>query len=215
MSSVFQKIITVWKRVSLLLDTLSLVLPHRGEERRRVAVQKGGDMKNQNSWPLRTFSKAVAGIFCVLTLLVSSVWALAVFNLYRTTPQVFTDNASHLLALNNVGVTSLNVSTTGTVQLVILFNAECTVDALDDSTYVDIDILVNGAAVPPSQGADSALCTSTGDGALQHWVSASMNVVKTVGAGTHTIQVRGTVRGFSAGDRWQIDDLSLIVMRQP
>lgn len=146
-------------------------------------------MKNRNCWPLRTLSKAVAGIFCILTFLVGQVWALAVFNRYRTTPQVFSDNVSHLLALTNAGAVSLTVTTTGTTQFVILFNAECSVKAFDESTYVDVDILVNGAAVPPSHGADSALCTSTGDGALQHWVSASMSVVKTVGAGTHTIQV--------------------------
>ena len=119
------------------------------------------------------------------------------------------------LALNNTGGTSLTVTTTRTTQLMILFNAVCSVDALDDTTYVDIDILVDGVTVPPSHATDNALCTSAGDGELQHWVSTGLNVVKTVGAGTHMVQIRGMLQGFTAGDCWRIDDLSLIVLRHP
>lgn len=159
--------------------------------------------------------KVVLGSCCGLLLLSGQVWGLGIVNSSTTVAQVFSDSLAHVLSLNTTGGTSLTVATTGTAQLTILFNAVCSVDASDDTTYVDIDILVDGVAVPPSHAADNALCTSTGDGELQHWVSAGMSVVKTVGAGTHTVQVRGTVRGFTAGDRWLIDDLSLIVLRQP
>ena len=169
-------------------------------------------------WSLKSQKKiwnVILGSCCGLLLLGGQVWGLGIINSFRTSPEVFTDSVAHVLALNNTGGTSLTITTTGTTQLTILFNAVCSVDALDDTTYIDIDILVDGAAAPPSQAADNALCTSTGDGALQHWVSTGMSVVKTVGAGTHTVQVRGTVRGFTAGDRWLIDNLSLIVLRQP
>jgi hypothetical protein len=125
-------------------------------------------------------------------------------------PQPFADGLPHFLKLGG-GNTSLTFAVPQTRKVVLLFNAECSVDAFDDTTWVDIDVLVDGVVVPPSNG-DNAFCTSTGDGQLQHWVNASTYVARTVAAGSHTVQVRGTLRGFAPGDRWQIDDLSLIVL---
>jgi hypothetical protein len=127
-----------------------------------------------------------------------------------TGPQSFADSLPHVLKLGD-GNTSLMFNVFQTKKVVILFNAECSVDAFDDTTWVDIDVLVDGVAVPPSNG-DNAFCTSTGDEQLQHWVRASTYVAKAVAAGSHTVQVRGTLRGFAPGDQWQIDDLSLIVL---
>lgn len=124
--------------------------------------------------------------------------------------QRFADNLSHPLNLGG-GNTSLAFSVPQQRRVVILFNAECSVKADDDTTWVDIDVLVDGVAAPPSND-DNAFCTSTGNGQLNRLVSASTYVARTVAAGAHTVQVRGTLRGFSPGEQWRIDDLSLVVL---
>jgi len=108
--------------------------------------------------------------------------------------------------------TDVRVSMSAAGPLVALFNAECSVKGTTDTKWLDIDVYIDGVRVAPSNG-DNAFCTSTGDNALQHWVSASTNVVRRVGAGIHTVRVRGTLRGCVAGDRWRIDDISTIGFR--
>ena len=135
----------------------------------------------------------------------------ATVNMYNGTPQTFADNAPHLLKLDGTN-TSLKIAVASTRTLAILFEAKCSVTARDDTTYVDIDILVDGVVVPPSHATDNALCTSTGNGALHHWVRAGANVARSVGAGTHTIEIRGTLHGFAAGEQWQVDDTSVVVV---
>jgi hypothetical protein len=122
-------------------------------------------------------------------------------------PQFFGDAAFHTVA-------SLNISVTGASEIVVLFNAECTVGASDDSTYLNIDILVDGVLLAPSNN-DNAFCTGTGDGTRQHWVSAETNGARSVGAGTHTVVVRGNLVSFASGETWHIDDLSLVVLESP
>jgi hypothetical protein len=134
-----------------------------------------------------------------------------VVSMFNNTSQPFADGTPHLLNLDGKG-TSLKVSVPTARGLAILFEAKCSVAARDDTTFIDIEVLVDGIAVPPSNVPDNALCTSTGDGALHHWVRAGVNVARNVGAGTHTIQVRGTLRGFVAGEQWQVDDTSVVVI---
>jgi hypothetical protein len=105
--------------------------------------------------------------------------------------------------------------------LAVLFNGECSVAAADDTTFLDTTVqLLNPAGVivatlAPSNS-DNAFCTSTGDAALHHWVSASTDAHRVFGAGAAVaLQVRviATTLNCVAGETWRLDDLSTIVMR--
>jgi hypothetical protein len=121
--------------------------------------------------------------------------------------QIFGDAAFH-------NVASLSFSVSGTSEIVVLFNAECAVGARDDFTYVNVDILVDGTLLAPSNN-DNAFCTGTGDNTREHWVSAETNGARSIGAGAHTVMVRGNLVGFASGETWVIDDLSLTVLESP
>ena len=113
-------------------------------------------------------------------------------------------------------VASLNFTVSGVREIVVLFNAECSVAASNDVTWLNIDILVDGVLLAPSSS-DNAFCTGTGDGALEHWVSAETNGARAVGTSglttSHSVVVRGNF-GFGSGT-WRIDDISLIVIESP
>jgi hypothetical protein len=106
------------------------------------------------------------------------------------------------------------VATAATGELSVFFNAECSVAAPDDTTFVAVEILVDGSFTALN-GTDRAFCTSTGDSSLEHWVSAAANVVRAVGAGSHTIRVRARLVGGVRPDRGQIDDTTLVVIETP
>ena len=136
----------------------------------------------------------------------------------------FTVNPKSQLIGNAVRVLDLDggspgtdfiVFTTADGALSVFFNAECSVAAPNDTTYVSLDILVDGSFTAGNFGTDRAFCTSTGDNALQHWVSAAANVVRNVSAGSHTIRVRARLIGGTRTDRGQIDDITLIVIQTP
>jgi hypothetical protein len=101
----------------------------------------------------------------------------------------------------------------------VLFNGECTVAAADDVTYLDVNVQLLSAAgaviatLAPSNS-DNAFCTSTGDSALQHWVSASTNTIYVAPAGGAVvlqIRVIATAMNCTAGESWRVDDLSTLV----
>lgn len=106
-------------------------------------------------------------------------------------------------------------------RLSVLFNAECSVAAGNDATWLDIRLQLlreDGSVVftlAPSDGG-KALCTSTGDGTLEHWVSASTNTYTLFPSGPAVpFQVRavGILRGCVAGNQWRVDDTATIVTR--
>lgn len=147
---------------------------------------------------------------CGVMLMASQVWAFG--SATNTSAQVFGCGA-HTIDLNGAaGGTDVSVFMSSAGPLVALFNAECSVKGATDTKWLDIDVYIDGVLTSPSNG-DNAFCTSTGDNALQHWVSASTNVVRSVGSGFHTVRVRGTLRGCVAGDQWRIDDISTIGFR--
>jgi hypothetical protein len=159
----------------------------------------------------------------VLGLAVSEAWGFDSFTpTSNVTAQTFSNAASHFLNLTGQpGNASLVVTSPNLGEdelLIIWFAAECSVAAPDRATWLDLDILVNGVALPPTNN-DNAFCTSTGSNALDSWVSTAIHgaivgattVPAVVGGPPYTIQVRGTLRNFNAGESWRIDDLSLIV----
>ena len=133
---------------------------------------------------------------------------------YNTNAQVF-GCGTHTIDLNGPAAGTDVIVSMGASpgNLVALFNAECTVKGATDTKWLDINVFINGVLIPPSTG-DNAFCTSTGDNSLSgHWVSASTNGHRFVGAGNHVIRVQGTLMGCVAGDQWRIDDTSTIGFR--
>ena len=119
----------------------------------------------------------------------------------------------HFIDLGESHGTSLTVRTVGaTTRLLILLNAECTVAGLTHVEFLNLEILVDGVAAVPS-GIGHAFCTSDGDGSLDNWVTAASDASVVVGAGTHSVQLRGSLTGAGvAGNDWWLGDLSLIVI---
>lgn len=160
----------------------------------------------------KTFVSLVTLLSLMLTAMPSQAAIGA--NAARTAPIAFEDGDAHFIPLSNDGATSIDFSTSGANQKVVIsYNAECAVAGTDNATWLDIDILVDGVAAAPSNN-DNAFCTDHGNGLLRNWVSAiTMVVVNVPSAGPHTVQVRGTLRNFNDGDSWRLDDSTLLVSR--
>jgi hypothetical protein len=164
---------------------------------------------------------SVFGALCALTLTAGQVWAQFA-SATNTAAQQFGPPAAiggggcgvKIIDLNGAAAgTDLTIFYPAAGPLVALFNAECSVDGLTDAKWLDVNVLVNGVAAAPSND-DNAFCTSTGDGALEHWVSASTNVIRQVAAGFHTIRVTANLVGCVNGvDAFRLDDTSLIASR--
>jgi hypothetical protein len=175
-------------------------------------------MKKRDFRWVKVMGISALGALCALTLTAGQGWAQFA-SATNTVAQQFTSPP-----LGNgcgVKVIDLNGAAAGTDLtifypvaglLVALFNAECTVAALTDSKWLDVNVLVDGVAAAPSND-DNAFCTSTGDGALEHWVSASTNVIRQVGAGNHTIRVTANISGCAPTEGFRLDDTSLIAFR--
>jgi len=106
--------------------------------------------------------------------------------------------------------------------LSVLFNAECSVDAADRFTWLDLNVqLLNAAgaliATLAPSNSDNALCTSTGSAVLDSWVSASTNTYNLFGPGAAVpglrIRAVAALQGCVVGEQFRIDDTSTIVMR--
>lgn len=152
--------------------------------------------------------------FTLATLLLGSS-ALArtpVLSMTGNVAQVETDNLPHLVEFG-AGQTTLEFRTFSPGRAVIYFSAECTVGALGTTRWLDIDILVDGLPIAPTND-DNAFCTSRDvQGVISGWVSASADVAMTLAPGLHTIEVEGQLSGiFSAGDAWRLGETTLVVV---
>jgi hypothetical protein len=95
-------------------------------------------------------------------------------------------------------------------RVVIEYNAECTVEASNNSTYLTLTILGEGTAAAPSS-TDKAHCTSDRGG--PSWVSAVATAVVVPEPGIHRVQIQAQIIGGVAGDNARIDDTTLVVMK--
>jgi hypothetical protein len=158
-------------------------------------------------------NKALA-MFMVVALMGVQSHATVLSTATNGNPFTVSDGAVHNIPLFANGTNFTTFRTTTVNQTVIIqFNAECAVVGKDYSTWLNIDILVDGVPVPPSNG-DNAMCTSIGGDIGGHWVSAITSVVAVVPTpGSHLLQVRGSFgfSQFSSGDFWWIDDSSTVV----
>jgi hypothetical protein len=103
-----------------------------------------------------------------------------------------------------------NVPTTGRVA--ITFSAECAVDDPTGDTvksYVDIDILVDSVAVPPSAGNTDTFCFAHGGPGFDLFTHPSVTVVKVLAAGRHVVKVLGRRNGPATGG-WLSDSSTVV-----
>lgn len=167
---------------------------------------------------MKRFTYTALVVLCILTMAVQPAYALRMYNATNENQQVFNDADPHLIDLGNAFVgedvgDTWQVDIKKNTRVVIIFSAECSVDAADTRTWIDLDILVDGVAVPPTNS-DNAFWTSNGNDQLDSWGTPSVNCMVELEPGLHTFQVQGTLKNFSDGERWRIDDTSLTLIVQ-
>lgn len=134
--------------------------------------------------------------------------------------QAFGSNAANfsfttptaLVPLNN-GATSIpfNIPGAANVRVAITFSAECAVGAPAGNTgaWVDIDILVDGVAVSPTNQVNDAFCSANGSAAVDGWATNSITVARLLAPGPHRLTVQGRLNnGATTG--WLSDTATVI-----
>jgi len=105
--------------------------------------------------------------------------------------------------------TSLSFFLQQNAQIAIFFTVSCGVfTSADDITFVDVDILVDSVAVPPTDLGD-VFCTS--GNAMSN---AARDAVVTLAPGPHTVEVSARLVAFTVGESWRIDNKSLVLVVQ-
>jgi hypothetical protein len=129
------------------------------------------------------------------------------------------DDANNVTNPNPLGVGAAQVSLITMVisvpagqvrELAITHSFECAVGGLGFTSWLEADIYVDGVIVSPTSS-DNASCATNNTAGQDGWVNASQTVVRAVGGGLHTVQVRGRVVG--AGNA-RVDDQSLTVIEE-
>ena len=114
-----------------------------------------------------------------------------------------------LVPITAAGGTTLDFSTSEPNRPVIIsFSAECA--AAGTAGWVNIDILVDGQAVAPTNQTSDAFCSADSTAGFDHWVTAAMQTVAIIpAAGAHTLQIRATATGGSTGV-WVSDSATVV-----
>lgn len=107
--------------------------------------------------------------------------------------------------------TTLTVNAAKAGRYVLTYSAECAVDAPagDTSSWVDIDIEVNGTVVRPTLGTQDAFCSANGTLGFDGWVRASVTTTVDLLAGANTVRVLGKYQ-FNATGGW-LGDSAIVV----
>lgn len=112
--------------------------------------------------------------------------------------------------LNNSGDTSTTFKGNGA--FTIGYTGECAVDAADDFTWLDIDILVDGVEITPTNSDYDAFCTSNGTAGSDGWIMAAVNGrTGSLANITHTVQVIARTSDGSSGGH--LGDSSLTIWK--
>jgi len=110
------------------------------------------------------------------------------------------------------GETSLDLTVDVASSVAIYFSGECTVSAPDDTTWLDVDIRVDGVALAPTSG-NNAFCTSESVSSLSRgWQSGSADAVGTLSPGTHTIDVSAALMSATSSDQWRMGETTLFAI---
>ena len=148
--------------------------------------------------------KRILCAFALAALIAVPLHAKVVANATRTNAVVAA--GTFFMPLTDGGALSLGFSGRG--KHVISYAAECSHTG-GAGGWVSIQIIVDGAALAPTAGADDAFCSDfDNDGALDGWVTAHIRVVTpALSLGAHSVSVQVT----NVGGTVRLDDASLTV----
>jgi hypothetical protein len=114
-----------------------------------------------------------------------------------------------------VNLHTLRFVTTRDYQRVVFgYTGECSVKSPDNFSWLNIDLVVDGVQVSPTQTTDNAFCTSRGVNDINGWVSASATgVVVVPEPGLHTAQVNANLVNCNdaTDDVWRLDDSTVVL----
>jgi hypothetical protein len=104
-------------------------------------------------------------------------------------------------------------------RFLVLYTAECSVNAATQSTWLDLDIIVRNlgtgavTVLPPTVGTGDAFCTSNGTAAHDGWRMDAVNAVGGPGlpAGNYRVEVRAKIQ--NGAGQGSLGDTSLTVWR--
>jgi hypothetical protein len=159
--------------------------------------------------------KWIVGCLVVLSCLVFAQVSLADVIATRTNANQLTVGAGSASCVPVVNVGALRFVTTRDYQRVVFqYTAECTVKSPDTFTWLNVDLVVDGAQISPTQTIDNAFCTSRGINDLNGWVSpAVVGVVVVPEAGLHTASVNANLVNCNdaTDDVWRLDDSTIVL----
>ena len=118
------------------------------------------------------------------------------------------------LAAGNV----LSLGFSGSGKWVITYSAECAVAAAagNNSTWMSLEILVDGVAIEPTNvaGNQDAFCTSNGTAGADGWTNTSITVVTpALALGPHVVEVRAAIINGAAGTSGWLGDSTILISK--
>ncbi len=165
---------------------------------------------------MKTVIKAASIAAALFTMAATTPGMASVYSSDNVNAQVYSDGVTRYLKIRG-NSTSMSFYVPSPRRVAVLFNAESSMKSSDNSTWYDIDLEVRNPAgaltiLRPSNN-DNAFTTSKGNNLLQNWESNETNGTYYASkAGWYRVRVKGTIRGYSAGEQVRIDDVSVIVV---
>lgn len=160
---------------------------------------------------MKTFKLAsTTGMFAIAAML--STQAHADNLRYTSNVNAVTVSSPNTLAvpLNNAGATTINFTNPTAGLVAITFSAECAVSSTQVQSWANLDILVDGGIVSPTES-DNAFCTAIAPDGVEIWSTNSITVARNLSAGQHSVSVNANF-GFGSGTI-RLDDIALHVAR--
>jgi hypothetical protein len=116
-----------------------------------------------------------------------------------------------LVPLDAAGNLTLDWFQASAMQRILTYSAECSVDAPVNNNFawLDIDIVVNSDAVPPTAGTSEAFCSADGIAGFGGYGRHSITVVIDTVAGQNTVSIRA--RGNAGATGIWLGDSALII----
>jgi hypothetical protein len=120
-------------------------------------------------------------------------------------------SAPALVPLNVNGATTIAFNSAAAGRRVLTYSAECSVDAPagNNFAWLDLDVIVNGAVVPPTVGSADAFCSADGVAGYGGYTRSSITVVISVVEGTNRIRIQA--RGNAGATGVWLGDSALVV----
>lgn len=157
---------------------------------------------------MNTFTTSAAA----LALAAVTATASAGIRTYQVRPGNFSfTTPTALVPLNAAGNTTITWNQTSNGRKVLIFTAECSVDAPagNNFAWVDIDIVFNGVVQAPTVGTSDAFCSADGLAGFGGYVRPSIAIVINGVAGANTISIQGRINAGATGG-W-LSDTTLVV----